>query len=206
MPKPLPQLLHHLLPDTRLLVEPLKLVAFRRARVAANRADIDHAVAVLDERAALDGDVQVGNVVQDEAHQLLVLVLADILDEAVGGQRVAELVGGKAILGKAEVEEGGDVHRGGAELFLLLDEIGAADEADGTFLAEGGEEGEHFGGDGLGIGLGVSSLIFWMDKRKVVGGGELGEAITSSPIAGKGNRAALKQLQQSKDNVPVAQE
>lgn len=62
---------------------------------------------------------------------------------------MAELVGCQAVLGEAEVEERGYVDGRGAELFLLLDEVGAADEADGAFLTEGGEEGEHFGGDGL---------------------------------------------------------
>jgi hypothetical protein len=32
---------------------------------------------------------------------------------------------------------------------LLLGEVGAADEADGDFVAQGGEELQHLGGDGL---------------------------------------------------------
>lgn len=83
---------------------------------------------------------------QDKVGQLLVLVLADPLDEAVGGQRLAQLVRGQAVLGEAVVEEAGDGHAGRlAELLFLLDEVGAADEADGALLAEGLEEVEDFG-------------------------------------------------------------
>lgn len=90
---------------------------------------------------------------QDKVGQLLVLVLADPLDEAVGGQRLAQLVRGQAVLGEAVVKEGGDGHAGGlAELLFLLDEVGAADEADGALLAESLEEVEDFG---RGI------LLFW---------------------------------------------
>lgn len=78
-----------LLSDLGLLVVGLKLVSLLCAGVPADGADVDHAVAELDERSSLDGDVQVGDVVQDKVGQLLVLVLADPLDEAVGGQRLA---------------------------------------------------------------------------------------------------------------------
>lgn len=77
--------LDKLLPHLGALVVRLKLVALLVARVAADGADVDHAVAELDEGAALDGDVEVGNVVQDKVGELLVLGLADPLDEAVGG-------------------------------------------------------------------------------------------------------------------------
>lgn len=83
MPKPLPQLLHHLLSDTGLLIKLLEFIPLGRARVASDRRNINHAIPVLDKSAPLDGNFQVGNVVQDPAHQLLVLVLADPLDEGV---------------------------------------------------------------------------------------------------------------------------
>lgn len=84
---------------------------------------------------------------QAEVDELLVPVLADPADEAVGGERLAELVRRQPVLGEAEVEEGGDGGAGGlAELLFLLDEVGAADEADGALLAEGLEEEEDFGG------------------------------------------------------------
>lgn len=135
-----------LLSNLGLLVVGLELVSLLCAGVSADGADVDHAVAELDEGSSLDGDVQVGNVVQDKVGQLLVLVLADPLDEAVGGQRLAQLVRGQAVLGEAVVEEGGDGHASGlAELLLLLDEVGAADEADGALLAESLEELEDFG-------------------------------------------------------------
>ena len=119
-------------------------------RIPAHGADVDHAVAELDESAPLDGDVEVGNVVQAKVGELLPAVLAELGDEAVGGQGLAELEGGQAVLGEAKVEEGGDGDAGGfAELLLLLDKVGAADEADGALLAEAGEDIEGFGGSFL---------------------------------------------------------
>lgn len=86
---------------------------------------------------------------QDETDQFLVVVFANVLDETVGRERHSHANGGQAVLGEAVVEEGCDGDAGGSELLLLLCEVGAADEADGDFVAEGGEELEHFGGDGL---------------------------------------------------------
>lgn len=165
MPKPLPQLLDKQLAHAVLLVVFFVLVALGDARVAADGRDVDHAVAELDEGAALDGDVEVGDVVQHEAHQLLVLLLANVLDEAVGGQLLAQAVGRQAVLGEAKVEEGRDVDGRRAELLLLLDEVGAADEADGDFLAEAREEVEHLGRralskDTLSLALGRSVGMF----------------------------------------------
>lgn len=116
----------------------LVLVALLDRSIPSDRADIDHAIAELDESTALHGDVQVGDVVQDELDQLLVVVLADPLDEAVRRERHAHADGRQAVLREAKVEEGGDGNAGGAELLLLLGEVGAADETDGDFVAEGG--------------------------------------------------------------------
>lgn len=131
------------------LVVGLVVVALLDACVAPHGRDVDHAVAELDKGAALDGHVEVGNVVQAKVDELLVLGLADPLDEAVGGQRLPVLVRRQAVLGEAKVEERLDVHVGRAQLFLLLDQVAAAHEADGGFLAEAGEELEHLGGNGL---------------------------------------------------------
>lgn len=127
-----------------------KLVTFLVARVSANRANVDHAVSELDESAALDGDVEIGNVVQTEVGKFLVAVFANELDEAVGRQFLAQLECLQAVFGEAVVEEGRD---GGAsrlaELFFLLDEVGAADEANGDFLTQLAKQGEDLWGSGL---------------------------------------------------------
>lgn len=137
---------NELLSDLGILIVGLELVSLLGAGVSADGADVDHAVTELNKGSSLDGDVQVGNVVQDKVGKLLVLILTNPLDEAVGGERLTQLVCGQAVLGEAVVEEGGDRHAGGlAELLLLLDEVGAADEANGAFAAEGLEEGEDFG-------------------------------------------------------------
>lgn len=133
------------------LVVGLKLVALLVAGVTADGADVDHAVAELDKGAALDGDVEVGNVVQHKVGELLVLGLAEPLDEAVGGQGLAELEGREAVFGEAEIKQRRDGRAGGpADLLLLLGEVGAADEADGALLAQSAQDGEDLGGGALG--------------------------------------------------------
>lgn len=145
---------HERLADLVRLVVDLVGGALVVARVSANGADVDHAVAELDEGAALDGDVEVRDVVQDELDQLLVLRLADPLDEAVGRERHPELVCREPVLREAEVEERRDGHfERVAELFLLFLEVGPAHEADCYLLAQLGEEEQHLGGGILFGGL-----------------------------------------------------
>lgn len=160
MTKALPQLSDKRLSNLRLLVVRLKLLALLDAGVSADGADVDHAVAELDKGAPLDGDVEIGDVVEAEVGKLLVLVLADPADEVVGVEGLAQLEGRESVLGEAEVEEGGDGDAGGlAELFLLLLEVGATDEADGALLAEAAQELEDLGGSGLGAGRREISLV-----------------------------------------------
>ena len=145
MPEPAPQLVDELGPDAVDFIVALELEPLGVAGVPADGTDVDHAVAELDEGAPLDGDVEVGDVVQHEAHEFLVLVLADPLDEAVGGEGHAVPERREAVLGEGEVEEGRHRHVGRAELLLLLGQVGAAYRADGALLSELGEEGEHLG-------------------------------------------------------------
>ncbi|KAI6771954.1 hypothetical protein HG530_002912 [Fusarium avenaceum] len=72
-----------LLADLCVLVELLKDVSLLGAGVTADGANVDHAVAELDKGTALDGDVKIGDVVQDKVGELLVLLLANVLDEGV---------------------------------------------------------------------------------------------------------------------------
>jgi hypothetical protein len=127
----------------------LVLVALLDAGVTTDRADIDHAVAELDEGTALLGDLEVGNVVQDELDELLVRLLANPLDERRRGERDAHAVCGQTVLGEAEVEEAGDGNGSSTELFLLLDEIATANEANGDLVTKLRQESEHLGGDHL---------------------------------------------------------
>lgn len=143
------QHLHKLLPNLVLLVVALVLVPLVDARVSPDRAHVDHAVAELHKGASLHGQVEVGNVVQDELHQPLVLVLSDPADERGARQLLAQTNSREAVLGEAEIEEGGDRDGSGAELLLLLDEVGSADESNGDLVAETGEEGEDLWRDAL---------------------------------------------------------
>jgi hypothetical protein len=52
----------------------------------------------------LDGDVQVGNVVQDKLDELLVFLLSNMTDEGSPGQFLAELVGDETVLGETIVK------------------------------------------------------------------------------------------------------
>jgi len=103
-----------------LLIIALILVPLLDRRVPANGTNINHAIAELDEGAPLHGDIQIGDIMQDEVHQGLVFGLAEPLDERGRGERRARLEGREPVLGEAEVEERGDGHVGGPELLLLL--------------------------------------------------------------------------------------
>lgn len=113
------------------------------ARIPPHRANINHAVTELHKSTALLRQAEVCNVLEAEIDQVLVLLLAEPVDEAVAGERLSETVGRQAVFGKAEVEEGGDRRRGGAELLLLLPEIGAADldsvRREGLSICRGGD-------------------------------------------------------------------
>ena len=113
----------------------------------------------LHKRPPLHRYLQRSDIPQHKIHQSLVFFLAQPGDEIRAREGFSQPVGRQPVLGEAEVEEGCYGERGRAELFLLFNEVGAADEADGAFVAEGGEEGEGFGRDGLegeerGVSLG----------------------------------------------------
>ncbi len=59
----------------------------------------------------LDRDVEVGDVVQDEPDELLVLLLAEPLDEALRLELLTETDRSQAVLGKAKVKVVGDCRR-----------------------------------------------------------------------------------------------
>lgn len=102
------------------LVVGVEVLALLRRGVPADGRDVDHAVAELEEGTTLDGDLEVGDVVQDEAHELLVAVLADPGDEAGRRQRLAALESRQPVLREAVVKQLLDRHVGRAELLLLL--------------------------------------------------------------------------------------
>lgn len=78
---------------------------------------------------------------QAKVDELLVLILTNPLDEAVGGQGLAKLEGREAVLGEAKVEEGDNGDTGDStDLLLLLGEVRATDETDGALLTESLEE------------------------------------------------------------------
>lgn len=72
-----------LLTDLGVFVVLLEVVSLLSAGVTADRADVDHAVAELDKGSALDRNVEISDVVENEVGKLLVLLLTNVLDEGV---------------------------------------------------------------------------------------------------------------------------
>lgn len=139
--------LNKLLPNPMLQIKNFILPPLLLTSVPANGADINHAVSELHKRAPLHRNFQVGDVVQQEAHEFLIPLLPDPGDEVLVRERLAHAKGCEAVFRKAKVEEGlyGDL--GGCKLFLLFEQVGAAYEADCDAVPEGGKEGEHCWGD-----------------------------------------------------------
>jgi hypothetical protein len=54
--------------------------------------------------APLDRDIHISDIVQDKVYQRLVPVLAQEVDKGLGGEGLAKLVGGQAVLGEAVVK------------------------------------------------------------------------------------------------------
>ena len=73
-------------------------------RVAPNRAHVHHTAAELDKRAAHDRQVELRDVRQDKLDQLLVLLLAEPVDERLAGQLLAHTVRRQAVLGEPVIK------------------------------------------------------------------------------------------------------
>lgn len=118
------------------LVERLELVPLFRAGRTTHRRDVDHACPVLDKGATLARQLDAGDVAQHKVDEGLVPFLADVLDEAHTRQLSAHPVGRQPVLGEAVVEQPAHVNRVAPNLFLLLDQVGAANKADGAFVPQ----------------------------------------------------------------------
>ena len=59
---------------------------------------------IVTSHSPLDGDIQVGDVMQDELDKLLVLLLSNVTDERGSRELLAELVGDKTVLREAVVK------------------------------------------------------------------------------------------------------
>ena len=147
----------------------LKFVALGHAGIAPDRRHVDHAVAELDEGAALDGDVHVGNLVQDEVGHALVAVFAQPFDEAVAREGLPLAVRRQAVLGEAEIEHvqhffspahinygsegrgggGGTISAAVTQLLLLLGQVAAAHKANRHLVAQRRQNRQHLLADGL---------------------------------------------------------
>ena len=119
--------------DLVLEVELLEVVTLLAAAVAPDGRDVEHAVTKLDECATLDGDVEVGNVVQDEVDQRLDLRVAQVLEEGRLFHELPLLVSGQPVLRKEKVET---VEAVGAQLLLLLLQVRATHHANEHALAQ----------------------------------------------------------------------
>jgi hypothetical protein len=115
---------NHVLSALALLVPSFELVSFRFTGVTADWADIDHAVAKLNERTPHARETfQLREISQNKLGQLLVFLFPQPLYERVGSHFLAFPEVREPILGEAEVEEAGGRKRRLSQLFLLLDKI-----------------------------------------------------------------------------------
>lgn len=117
--------------------------------IPSDRRDVDHAISELDKSTTHDGQIELGDVLEAELGELLVLVLSQPADKALRGQLLAILERGQTVLGKDVVKLLGKV--GGCDLKLLanLFEIATTDDTDDALLAQRGEESMELGCDGL---------------------------------------------------------
>ena len=103
----------------------------------------------LDKRPSFDRTIYIGQILQHEIDQLLVSLFAQPTDETLARELLPEPVRREAVFGEAEIKERRDGDLPGAELLLLLDQIGTADSANGTFMPQRREELLHCRGHGL---------------------------------------------------------
>jgi hypothetical protein len=105
----------------------LKLIPLLHTGITSNGADVDHAIAEFNKGTTLLRQLDVGNITKAEIGKVLVLLLAEPLDEAVAVEWLAQAPGHETVLGEAEIEQGCDFGGGIAQLLLLLNVVGAAD-------------------------------------------------------------------------------
>lgn len=89
-----------------------ELITFLDAGSTSNRANVDHSIPELNKSTALAGQLGVGNELENEVDQRLVLVLPKPLNEVVAGKRLAETECGQTVFGEAEIEHSGNIDGG----------------------------------------------------------------------------------------------
>lgn len=125
----------------------LELVTLRLGAVATDWAHVDHAIAEFDKGAALDRDVEVRDVVQDEVYQLFEIVFSEVLVDALFLYFDAELVSVEPILSEAPISCIGHLE---GHLLTHLDEVAARHDAKiDSFSSHLLEGVEHLLGDSL---------------------------------------------------------
>ena len=127
------------------LVELLELIALLLRAVAPDWAHVNHAVAELDEGAALDRDVEISDVVQDEVDESLETILPQVLVDTLLLNLDSELVCVESILCEAPI---GCIDHRGSHLLPHLDEVAAGDDAEvDSFRSHLRDSLEHLWGD-----------------------------------------------------------
>lgn len=89
-----------------------KLITLLDASSTSNGANVDHSIPELNKGTALAGQLGVGNKLENEVDQRLVLVLPKPLDEVVASKRLAEAECGQTVFGEAEIEHSGNIDGG----------------------------------------------------------------------------------------------
>lgn len=148
--------------------------------IPSNGTDVDHAIPEFDKSSPHDWDIQLGDILQDELDQLLVLLLAHPADKALTGQLLSILVRRQTVLGEYVVPVFLDKvgRRVVLKLFANLFEVRASDNTNDALLAKLLEKSTELGRDRLtSKGQGAIDVeeaeCARVDAIRVCGGGHL---------------------------------
>lgn len=136
----------HIGTDVVFFIVFLEIVALLDAGITANRRDVYQTLAKLNKSTANHGEVELTKVSKDELDEFVVFGLSDPLNEALGLDSLAKLVGLEAVLAETVVKHVFDIV---AKLFFLFGQVRAAHEANSAFLAKLCEHILNFRSNGL---------------------------------------------------------
>lgn len=136
----------HIGTDVVFFIVFLEIVALLDAGITANRRDVYQTLAKLNKSTANHGEVELTKVSKDKLDEFVVFGLSDPLNEALGLDSLAKLVGLEAVLAETVVKHVFDIV---AKLFFLFGQVRAAHEANSAFLAKLCEHILNFRSNGL---------------------------------------------------------
>lgn len=134
----------HLSTDAVLLVISLKLVSLFGGRVSTDWRNVDHAVTELNESTSSLWKLDLRKILQNEDNELVVLLLAQPIDEGLGGKLFTASVGSETIFSEAVIKHLENI---GTKLFTLLCQIRATNKPNHSLLSDLSQSVLHFVGN-----------------------------------------------------------